>query len=406
MTPARAISAVLVLLAAAPPDEGKIVTAASASLGARDITLAHDAGRLVVRYTDSGGARGSLPAEDVVEVALPSSRTEAPSRPTAADVEVVLTTGDVLCGKVGERTANGIALASKSYGNHVVKLDHVRAVLFTANQGFRPRVPPGKVENDLILSKTGNQGEGTLNSISDSGVEYKSKLLEKNVELPLDQCVGVWLIELPPGPPKELTTLFSIIHTTDRSSMRGTVQSLKEGVLSFTDLYGTAYKIPADQVSSIYMKNGRVVYLSDVDPASTVEDANFIRGPQKLPSDLDFPFQRDRSARGSPIVLGGIEHRKGVGVRAHSALTYALGGAYKRFQTTVGLDACAMGLGAVTAEVWVDGRKAKEAGFRQNDPPLALDIDVTGARELKLVVTWAGAGQSDFADWGSARLIR
>jgi len=31
---------------------------------------------------------------------------------------------------------------------------------------------------------------------------------------------------------------------------------------------------------------------------------------------------------------------------------------------------------------------------------------VSGAKELRLFVTWAGYGQSDFVDWGSARLIR
>jgi hypothetical protein len=164
--------------------------------------------------------------------------------------------------------------------------------------------------------------------------------------------------------------------------------------------------VASNQVAGIYMKNGRVVYLSDLDPSAVSEDANFIRGAVKLTSDLEFPWQRDRSARGTEILLGGTHHRKGLGVRAYSSLSYALGGAYKRFQATLGLDAVSRGLGAISAEVWVDGKKVKEFSLKGNDAPQPIDVDVAEAKELKLVVTWAGNGQSDFADWGSARLVR
>jgi hypothetical protein len=65
-----------------------------------------------------------------------------------------------------------------------------------------------------------------------------------------------------------------------------------------------------------------------------------------------------------------------------------------------------MGLGAVRVEIEVDGKKVKELVLKGNDAPQAIDLDVSGAKELKLLVTWAGFGQSDFVDWGSARLIR
>ncbi len=194
--------------------------------------------------------------------------------------------------------------------------------------------------------------------------------------------------------------------TSDGSSVRGEIQSLKDGGLTLKDSYGTVHKIPANLLSGIYMKNGRVVYLSDMKPQLVDEDANYIRGPKKLSSDLDFPYQKDRSAKGGKIILGGVEHRKGVGVRARSALAYALDGGFRRFQATLGLDAASLGLGAVRAEVEVDGKKVKEVALKGTDPPQAIDLDVSGAKELRLLVTWAGFGQSDFADLGSARLIR
>ena len=93
-------------------------------------------------------------------------------------------------------------------------------------------------------------------------------------------------------------------------------------------------------------------------------------------------------------------------MRARSLLGYALEGEFTRFQATLGLDAASMGLGAVKVEIELDGKKVKETTLKGSDAAIPIDLDVTGAKEIRLLVTWAGYGQSDFVDWGSARLIR
>ncbi|HYE99458.1 MAG TPA: NPCBM/NEW2 domain-containing protein, partial [Planctomycetota bacterium] len=291
-------------------------------------------------------------------------------------------------------------------GDPLVKFGQIRAILFPANRAHLPRRLPDKADvADLVFTTTGDRAEGTLLSVSSTGVVYKSNRREVDVTEPLRNVAGIWLIETEPAP-KEPAHLLMTVLTTDGSSIRGEVESLKDGVLTFKDLYGQARKVPRSALAALHVKNGRIVYLSDLEPAAVEEDANYIRGPKKLSSDLDYPFQRDRSARGSPLLLGDTEHRKGLGVRAHSSLTYALDGAFARFQAVVGLDAASNGLGAVTAEVHVDGKKAAVHTFKGSAPAQPVDVDVKGAKELRLVVTWAGYGQSDFADWGSARLLR
>jgi hypothetical protein len=397
------IASLTLLLAA---DTATIVTADSASIAARDPEFRTEGGDLLLFYSDALGNRRSVKAADVVELNLGARRASPGAPPAADEVEVRLTTGDVLLGKLGPRPDEGLPLQSAVYGDLKVKFDHVRAILFPANRAFLPRRLPEKaVESDVVLTKSGDRAEGAILSVSNAGVTYKSRLLEVEMNLPLSDAAGVWLMEMP-DPLREPGTLFAILLTSDGSSLRGEIESLKDGVLAFRDLYGNAHRVGAAQISSVYMKNGRVVYLSDIDPVEADEEANYIRGPEKSSSDLEYPFQRDCSAKGTPLLLGGVEHRKGLGVRAHSALTYPLGGLYRRFQATIGLDAASMGLGAVRAEAWVDGKKVKEIAFRGNDPPQPVDVDLSGAKELRLVVTWAGAGQSDFADWASARLIR
>ncbi len=399
--------AVILLLppSAAAAADGTIITAANASLDAKEVALARRGEELVVTYVDPSGARGSLPAAEVVEIALGAAPAEADLPPGAEDIEVVLTTGDVLAGKAGARADGGVQVTNKAYGTLTVKFEHVRAVLFPANRRFLPKPPPSNPPADVVAGISGDSAEGTILGVSAGGVEYKSARLGREVTIPPAQAAGVWLAEMK-APPAEPASLFSIVLTAEGSSLRGHIRSLEGGILDFADLYGDAHKVPADQVAGLTMKNGRVVYLSDIDPAGIQEDANYIRSAEKQPGDLEYPFRRDRSAGDTRILLGGAVHRKGLGVHARSSLAYALGGAFRRFQATFGLDAVSGGRGAVTAEVWVDGKKVQEVTLKGADAPRPLDIEISSAKELRLVVTWAGNGQSDFADWGSARLIR
>ena len=398
--------ALAVLLPQSGPSGATIVTAGNSSINAKEVTLTGTGKDIVVNYVDLGGTTGTLQAADVVEIVLNGGRPGGTPKAAPDDVEITLTSGDVIYGKVGAKSEEGVQLTSPAFSDPLIKFGQVRALIFSANRANLPLRLPEKADTaDIIFTQTGDRAEGTILSISKAGVVYKSKRLETEITVPIEKMAGVWMIELE-SPPKEPVSLHATVLTSDGSSIRGEIQSLKEGALTLKDFYGTVHKIPANLLSGIYMKNGRVVYLSDMKPASVDEDANFIRGAKKMPSDLDFPYQRDRNARGGKLVVGGVEHRKGVGVRARSQLGYELQGGFKRFQAMLGLDAVSMGLGAVRVEIEVDGKKSKEITLKGNDAPQAIDLDVSGAKELKLLVTWAGFGQSDFVDWGSARLIR
>jgi hypothetical protein len=382
-----------------------VVTAGDAVLKLKDLELGVEGGSLRLGGTDAQGGKVSLKGEEVVEITL-AGPPPAASKPGPDEVEIHLSSGDVWTGRLGLPAEDGIRLLSPTFGDPLVKFGQIRAVLFAANRAFLPAKLPEKAEAaDLVLTRSGDRAEGTLLGLSQGGLTYKSKRLDAEVNLPLAQAAGLWLIETDPAP-KDTGGLQILAAAVDGSTLRGEVQGLKGGVLMLKDLYGASRALPVSRLGALFVKNGRVVYLSDLNPAAVDEDANYIRGTTKQPSDLDYPFQKDRSARGTPIVLGGVEYRKGLGVRAHSALTYALGGAFARFQSRFGLDAVARGLAAVRAEVWVDGKRAYEAVLKGNDVPVAVDVDVKGAKELKLVVTWAGFGQSDFAGWGSARFLR
>ncbi len=106
--------------------------------------------------------------------------------------------------------------------------------------------------------------------------------------------------------------------------------------------------------------------------------------------------------------IGNEAFKKGIGTHAPAELIYPLGGQFEKFQAMVGVNALVNKTGSITIEVYVDDKLAFNSGnMGANDKGKDIDIDVRGARELKLIVTDSGSfNLSDVADWGDARLTR
>lgn len=108
---------------------------------------------------------------------------------------------------------------------------------------------------------------------------------------------------------------------------------------------------------------------------------------------------------GQPINLAGKTFTKGLGVHAISEIKYALGGQYSRFVSYVNLQYGASG--TVNYQVWADGVKLFDSGVMDSlSITKAVNVDVTGKQELRLVVSDASDGiNADWAAWADARLI-
>ena len=101
-----------------------------------------------------------------------------------------------------------------------------------------------------------------------------------------------------------------------------------------------------------------------------------------------------------------VSFERGIGAHSNSTITYDLTGKdYAYFSSYVGVDREMFGtVGSVTFEVYVDGEKKFDSKLmKSKDPMKYLEVDINGAKELKLVVTDGGNG-SDHATWGDAKL--
>lgn len=108
---------------------------------------------------------------------------------------------------------------------------------------------------------------------------------------------------------------------------------------------------------------------------------------------------------GLPIMLGGQVFRRGVGTFADSFMMLDLKGEATRFVSVVGVNEAAKG--SVVFEVWVDGKKAAGTNLmKAADKPVKLDVDLTGAKTMYLIVDNGGDGTSeDAANWAGALIF-
>jgi hypothetical protein len=163
--------------------------------------------------------------------------------------------------------------------------------------------------------------------------------------------------------------------------------------------WGQEMKLPAAEVTDVRFRNGRMTYLSDLQPSKIEEVPYFGR---KL------TWRRDVNLQGEPLKMSGHAYQRGVAVHSRSVLTYDLNGRYATFEALVGFDDASRGQGRVDCRVFADAKQIyANPDLRATDTPVKLALSVAGAEQLRLVVDY-GKGQDtgDRVVWASARLYR
>ena len=103
-----------------------------------------------------------------------------------------------------------------------------------------------------------------------------------------------------------------------------------------------------------------------------------------------------------------VAYEKGIGAHSNSTIVYNLTDKdADYFASFIGVDRQMYGtIGSVIFQVFVDGEMQFDSGLMNSrDPQKFIEVNISGAKELKLVVTDSGNGNgSDHATWGDAKL--
>ncbi len=162
---------------------------------------------------------------------------------------------------------------------------------------------------------------------------------------------------------------------------------------------GGAWTADLKRLVFLQPASDRVVYLSDLAP----------EGYRHVPF-LNFAwnYRLDRNVLGGRLRNAGQIYLKGIGMHTASRLTFAPPEDAKLFQASLAIDDAANELGSVRFRVFVDGgQKYVSPTIRGGDPPVPIEVDVSGAKRVDLVVDYADrADVQDHANWLGARFVR
>jgi len=185
----------------------------------------------------------------------------------------------------------------------------------------------------------------------------------------------------------------------DGYRIAGHILRTSSDTISLRGVSDATISLSVPTIREIRFNSTRIVYLSDLKPSDQQQRSVF---------DIHWPVRFDRAVSNRPLALNGRSYAKGLGVHAHSEITYQLDQAYRSFAATIGIDDFTRPAGHVIFQVFGDDRELFSSGaITGRDEPRDVLVDLAGVRVIRLVVQQAEQLDiGDHADWANARLIK
>lgn len=315
--------------------------------------------------------------------------------------EILLDDGSRVRAQQVTSDGRSVQATSSAFGELELPLNLVRSVrLGGGDQGFADqwnKLLKRTSTDDLLVIKKGDVLDFLPGVITEYNTREVQFLYDGN-EIPVkrERVYGLIHSRKPAGREGVLCTL---------STTSGDEILLRELTLTETELQGklrsnVKVAFPREHITRLDFSLGRVVYLSDLEHEGVEHTPYF---------DTVWQYQRDKTNTGSPLRLGGRVFPKGLWIHSRTALTYRLAGEYSRLQAKIGIDDAVAenGLGHVRVRIQADDRVLFEEEVSAFDEPRPLDLDLSEARFLRILVDFGeGLDVGDHLVLGDAKLIK
>ncbi len=239
-----------------------------------------------------------------------------------------LSGGEVVRGAIagGDATGDHLELLSPVLGRVSIAVDRIAAL--AAAGVARPlllELPDGVGEALYLRAQVGyDLVAGTLHQFGEQGVKFQPASGEARWYAATD-FVALRIADAAPraapAPAQLVTRTGDRLGVTVRSFTAKTVQCELEG--------GALVELRLPDLACLSFA-GVGTFLSDLEPSEVAESG--------FEGDVVYPWQRDHSALGGPLLVGGRTHGKGLGVHSRSRLSFVVPQGCERFWTRVGLD--------------------------------------------------------------------
>ncbi|MBP3695724.1 MAG: NPCBM/NEW2 domain-containing protein [Thermoguttaceae bacterium] len=110
---------------------------------------------------------------------------------------------------------------------------------------------------------------------------------------------------------------------------------------------------------------------------------------------------------GKAIRLAGKEYANGLELTSRTQMVFRLPGAFRKFETLLGIDDLVRPGGSAEVSILADDRLLFQETITGKDAPKPLSLDISGARRLTILVDFGEEGNlSDHAAFANAQLVK
>jgi hypothetical protein len=257
--------------------------------------------------------------------------------------------------------------------------------------------------------------EGVIGQVTDQDVEFTRD--GETVHVGRDKLAGVVFYRKTPTSTDE--SAHCVVSGTDGLTIRCTQVTLAGGELQIVTSLGVALHWPWADVASADFSAGKLTFLSDLKPVLQSWQP-LIALPKAVEHAASFGQPRlDHAAFGGPLSLwypegdnnsgsGHIEaFAKGLAIRSRTEVVYRLPEGFNRFMAVVGIEPATRSNGNVLLSILGDDHPLLERNVSGIDAPQPIDINISGIKQLRLVVDYGK--NLDTGDWlnlCNARIIK
>jgi hypothetical protein len=269
----------------------------------------------------------------------------------------------------------------------------------------------------LVILKRGGKSvdyvEGALGDISADKIEFTLD----GESMRLDRAKVAGLIYYRGADERAQSEPRCTLH--GRSGLRANAARvvLSDGLVRLTTIADIELDWPVEDIHFADFSAGKIVYLSDVEQV-TASWTPLVG----LPAGADAAARygqprRDQSAYAGPLSLlvraddptapRVQSFSKGLALRSHTEMVFRVPPGFRQLAALAGIEPAASSTGNVQLRIYGDERLLYDAQVAGDQPPQAIDLDITGIKRLKIVVEFGS--NLDTGDWLNlcdARLIK
>jgi hypothetical protein len=341
-------------------------------------------------------------------------------RDSYQSTQIVLVDGSLISAELLEVGQETLTIDGEICGRIEIPISRVRGVVFDApvdsllRDRLLDRVRSSQGVSDQLILDNGEVANGVLQGLREAvdsmGVREPVLLFSadgRELEISLERTVAVVfnpaLAEVPKETNRHVMMGFGDGSLLDVASVGKNGPYTQLGLVCAVQLDVDPYVI-RDDLTYLFSFNDRVRYVSDL------TTLNYKHIPML---DTSWPLARNRSTTGGQLRWADHVHIKGLGMHSASTVACNLSGQYRQFQAELAIDARSGLQGSVVFRVFLyDSSGKRTRAFESpvvhgGDKPIAMAVDVSGARAMALIVDFAERGDVlDHANWLDARLIK